>query len=130
MSYLADPRETDLDEMAGLADLGFSLKPPKWLRNLGAKLISQTHVAVPTPAGPKTFDLSNPDHLAELKSLVTGTHVTLGPTPPTMVDQFESAGANVGKVVESIPGGWITIAAVGIGLLLIVPRLMPRARGR
>lgn len=75
--------------------LGFSLKPPKWLRNAVINPIKQIvgggTVTVPTPAGPVEI---------------------ARPSEPSPTQQF----------VNSVPGGGTTLAigaAVGLGLLML-----------
>lgn len=91
------------------AGLGFSLKPPKWLRDLGAKVIGQTKVSVPTPAGvPITVDMGDPAQVEALRRALLGARFQVGQTQPTF-PEFSTA-------VQSVPGGWATIAVAG-GLL-------------
>jgi hypothetical protein len=82
-----------------LSGLGFSLKPPAWLRNIftgstitasnkGVNVVTQP-INVPLPGGGAV-------------------------TSQTPVQQAAAA-------VENIPGGWITIAGLGVlGVLLLV----------
>lgn len=116
----------------GLADLGFSLKPPKWLRNVVGAVVKQTHVTVPTPTGSQTFDLNNPADVARMKQIVSQTKVSVGPPAPTPAENLNAA------VTGAVPGGWGTLAvAGGLGLaaLFILPRVFrahrnPRRRRR
>mgnify|MGYP001591948470 FL=1 len=95
------------------SQLGFSLRPPRWLRNIGRGVLGQTAVTVPTPVGPVVLTP------AQVLAATRGTRVTVGgPPPPSPIEQ----------AVAAVPGGMGTIAAVGIGVLLLF-LLMPR-RGR
>jgi len=86
--------------------LGLSLKPPAWLRQAVSEVIHGTKVEVP----PITVPLPG------------GGSATIHPTRPSLQQQAE-------HVVEAVPGGWITIAAIAAGTIFILPRLMGR-RGR
>ena len=102
-----------------LGEMGLSLKPPKWLRDLGAKVISGTRVTVQTPLGPFTFDPSNPAEVARLRGMLSQTQVTLGPTTPTPLDR-------AGALVDAVPGGIGTIALAGGAALALL--LLSRGR--
>ncbi len=101
--------------------LGFSLKPPAWLRNIAGAVIKNTKVAVPTKeGGTQTFDFGNPADIDSLKRLISGAKVTLGPNArPSPMEQ-------VTQVVESVPGGWLTVLGVGVLAAFVVPKLMRR----
>jgi hypothetical protein len=83
---------------AQLSGLGFSLKPPAWLRKAATEIIHGTKVAVPSVTIP----------------LPGGGSIITPSTKPTLPEQAELLAAN-------IPGGWVTIAGVGLlaGLLLM-----------
>lgn len=100
---------------AGDAGLGFSLKPPKWLRDLGAQVLSSTRVVVPTPLGPITVDPTNPAELERLRSMLSQTRVTLGPQEPTPLDRAAS-------MFQAVPGGAVTLLGVGAALLFLLSR--------
>lgn len=99
-----------------ISGLGLSLKPPQWLRDLGARVISQTHVSVPTPAGSVVVDLGDPTQLAQIRQAITGAQVQVGPRAPSPLEQLN---AGVGTAV---PGGWGTIAVAAGALLLLMAR--------
>lgn len=103
--------------------LGFSLKPPAWLRNIAGAVIRGTTATVPTPAGPVVVDLGNPQSVAAAKAAITGTKfsTTMGPKPASPAEQINAS------VQENVPGGWLTIAALVVGGVFILPKLM---RGR
>jgi hypothetical protein len=85
---------------AQLSGLGFSLKPPAWLRNAATEIIQGTKVAVPSVTIP----------------LPGGGSITTPSTKPTLPQQAQLLAAN-------IPGGWVTIAAVGLlGAFLLLKR--------
>lgn len=86
-----------------LTGLGFSLKPPAWLRN-------QIQQGVQQVEGSIQKAVSNAADSAS-KAITKATT----PATPSPVDQVNSAVAN-------IPGGWLTIAGVGAGLLLLLRR--------
>lgn len=95
---------------------------PDWLKKIGASIIRGTIVSVPTPAGAVQVDLGNPDSLARLKAMLTGTKITttVGTPAPTPAQQIDTA-------VSRVPGGWATVALGGLAALFVLPRLM---RGR
>lgn len=94
-------------------DLGFSLKPPAWLRNLVGTAVQDLHVAVPTPAG--TVNLTP----AQIAAYASGARVSFTvPKPGPQLGPVERAAG----FVESIPGGWITVAAVVVGGYLLLKR--------
>ncbi len=101
------------------------LTPPKFVRDIAGAVLRGTQVTVPTPVGPQTFDLGNPADMALLKNLVTGTKVStrVGPRPPSAMER-------VTQTVEAIPGGWLTLAAVGVGLFLVMGAMRPRVSRR
>ena len=82
-----------------LSGLGFSLKPPTWLRDAWGKIVGGTKVSVPSVNIP----------------LPGGGMITTPSTQPTVAERAELMAANV-------PGGWLTIAAVGIGAFLLLKR--------
>lgn len=85
-----------------LSGLGLSLKPPSWLRDAAKKVVSDT-VSTATDAAKRAAA----DALARAQAQVA--------PKPTPMDA-------VNEAVSSIPGGWLTIAAVGLGLLLVAKR--------
>jgi hypothetical protein len=85
---------------AELSGLGFSLKPPQWLRTAVSQIVSGTKVSVPSVNIP----------------LPGGGMITTPSTKPSMGQQAELLAAN-------IPGGMVTIAAVGLlGAFLLLKR--------
>lgn len=85
---------------AGLSGLGFSVKPPAWLRDAFGKVVGGTTVNVPSVNIP----------------LPGGGMITTPSTRPTVAQQAELFAAN-------IPGGMVTIAAVGLlGAFLLLKR--------
>ena len=84
-------------------DLGFSLKPPQWLRDAVSDLAHGKTTSVPVPGG-STATLTPPSALQK----------------PTPVEQANTA-------VESVPGGWMTIAAVIGAAIFLLPKVL---RGR
>ena len=84
--------------------LGLSLKPPSWLTTAISNLTSGKPATVPLPTG----------------GSVQVTTPNTQPQQPAIITQAEGA-------VASIPGGWLTIAAIGAGAIFLLPRLF---RGR
>ena len=90
----------------GLSGLGFSLKPPAWLRTAVGQIVGGTTVSVPSVTVP----------------LPGGGSVTTPGTKPTIGQQLQTG-------VNTVPGGWVTVAAVALGAMYVLPKLMGR-RGR
>lgn len=92
--------------------LGFSIPP--WVARIAGAVVNGKVVSVPTPVGAITFDLSNPDSLAALAKMVSGTKITAAPTltPAPARPSF----------VDSIPGGWLTLIGVGLGVVYFARR--------
>lgn len=83
-----------------LSDVGFSLKPPKWLRQAAAKYLPSVSVNVPKPP---PIEVS----------------VSSQPTPA----QVAAGAANAAQsLVDQVPGGWLTLAGAGVALLLLLRR--------
>lgn len=80
-----------------LSGLGFSLKPPAWLRDAARKIVGGTKVSVPSVTIP----------------LPGGGSIITPSTKPTVTEQAELLAAN-------IPGGWVTIAGVGLLAALLL----------
>jgi hypothetical protein len=94
---------------------------PSWLTNLGATLLSATHVSIPTPTGiPIVVNLGDAAQLEALKRSLLGTRIQVGATRPSPLDQARTA------VEKDLPGGWWTIglgaAALAGGFLWVVTR--------
>lgn len=86
-----------------LSGLGLSLKPPKWLRNAVGGVVRDT-VDAATKAARESAEAAAREAAARLR------------TPPkTPVEQ-------VNEAVAAVPGGWLTIAALGIGALMLLKR--------
>ena len=84
---------------ADLSGLGFSLKPPAWLRNAVGQIVKGSTVNVPSINIP----------------LPGGGMITTPSTKPTVTERAQLLAANV-------PGGWLTIAAIGLGAFLLLKR--------
>ncbi len=97
--YESIQRRRDSDSLQGL---GISLKPPSWLRNAVRGVVSDT-VNTATQAAKDAAARAAQDAANRLRP------------PQTAADQVNSA-------VAAIPGGWLTIAAVGLGALLLFKR--------
>ena len=82
-----------------LAGLGFSLKPPRWLRNAVGQIVSGTKVEVPSVTVP----------------LPGGGSVSTPGPKPSFPEKAQMA-------IEQIPGGWFPVAAVGLGAVLLMQR--------
>lgn len=98
-----------------LGDLGISLTPPRWLRDLGNAVLRQVRVVVQTPVGPITVDPSNPDSMRRVQDILRSAQIQIGQPPPGPIQQVSNA-------VGAIPGGWLTIGALGLGLVLLLRR--------
>lgn len=104
----------------GMGELAFSLKPPKAVRNLVKKAASAVGIkaSVPTPAGPIVVDTRDPD---TLKRAAEAARDLLSRTTVTVGNRDEAASPTPANFVENnIPGGWLTVAGVGVGLFLLV----------
>lgn len=101
-------------QSGGLSGLGFSLKPPSWITNAlkvgAAAVIGATRVTVQTPVGPQVLDAG------QVKKILTTAKIDTSGAATKPTNPAEA----VSNVVENIPGGWLTIGglAIGIGLLL------------
>lgn len=98
------------------------LTPPQALRNLvggifGA-VVKGTTVTVPTPAGPQVFNLGDPEDRKRLEALARGVKLNVA-TPQAGSTGFPA-------LVESVPGGWGTIAVVGLVGALLIGRSLKR----
>lgn len=92
--------------------LQFSLKPPKGVLDFGRGLINAV-------VGGVTVTLPNGQvvRAADLPNVVSGSRVNVaqpqpGPTPGSAMSQ-------VNDTVQRIPGGWLTIAGVGLGVVFL-----------
>lgn len=106
-----------------LSGIGFSLKPPKWARNLIAGALKGQVVNIP---GTGPVDLGSPDAAKRLEEAARRA----------AAEKLRDAAARAGEKIspsqpqspmDAVPGGWMTLAALGIGAALILPRLL---RGR
>jgi len=104
--------------------LGFSLKPPKWLRNAVKSVLPGVSVqaSVPTPAGPVVVDSADPDSGRRVLDALKNTRVTVGRRQPSVVDEISQ------QVQDSVPGGWLTIGAVALGGIVLLTRRGGRRR--
>jgi hypothetical protein len=114
-------------ELARRGQLGFTLPkwltPPAWLTNeikahIGAA-VKGTTVSIPTDSGTITFDISDPTQWAAIAKMLQGIRIN----PPPPVGSENRAPGPVASVVNSIPGGWLTI---GIGGFLLYKALSRR----
>ncbi len=97
------------------AGLGFSLKPPKWLRNTIINPIKQAvtggSVTVPTPIGPVEVPVQN------IPSTVSQASFQPAPIGPSTAPAMSPAQ----QAINAVPGGGKTIlvaGALGIALLM------------
>lgn len=104
-----------------MSGLGLSLKPPDWLTNIVGAVVKGTTVTIPTPGGPFVVDLGDPASIAAAQAALKGTKLStsVGTKPTTPLQQVNAA-------VESMPGGWLTVAGIGLAAFLILPRLLRR----
>jgi hypothetical protein len=95
--------------------LGFSIEPPRWLRDLGAQILSETHVQIPGPGGiPIIIDLSNPAQLDQVKRMLLGTRVTVG-QPKGPIDRLATEAEKPANLALILGG----VAAVGGAIWLL-----------
>ena len=77
---------------------------------------------VSTPAGPIVVDTRDPDSLKRAadaaRELLTRTTVSVGPR-----DQA-SAPTPANFVESSVPGGWLTVGALGVGGLILLKKVL------
>lgn len=110
----------DAAQQTNLDGLGFSLKPPAWLRNAVAGAVKNVPIVftAQTPAGPVNVDVTKPD---ELRRLVAGLkpQVTVGKEAPSIPEQIIGAATSAGPA--------LAIAAVGILGYILLTRKAPRA---
>lgn len=95
-----------------------AIKIPDWIKKAAGAVIRGTTVTVPTVAGPIAIDLGNKASVDAAKAAIMGAKVstTVGEKPESPLDRVASA-------VESVPGGWLTVAGVGaLALYLIAGR--------
>lgn len=99
-----------------LTGLGFSLKPPAWLRNFAGAVIKGTTITIPTPTGiPIVVDGSDPNAYQKILAMLRGTTVSTqaGAASPSIPQRAAQA-------IENIPGGWLTVATLGIATFLLL----------
>jgi hypothetical protein len=97
----------------GVFNLARALTPPAWLRNAVSQRVGSqvkgTIVSIPTEAGTISFDLSDPKQWTAIANMVKGIRVSKAPASP----------APSGGPVDAIPGGWMTLALIGVGLFAL-----------
>jgi hypothetical protein len=114
---------TKWDSAVPLGALPKWLTPPQSVRDLvkgivGA-VVSSTSVTIPTPSGPQVFNVGNAADLEALRRIISGAKLNVPPPPP--IGTTRQLGINE-VVRSSVPGGWLTIAAVGLGLAVMLGR--------
>ncbi len=109
-----------LNGLDNVGEMGFSLKPPKAVRNLVKSAASALGIkaSVSTPAGPIVVDTRDPDSLKRAadaaRALLTRTTFTVG-------TRDEAPAPSAATFVENnIPGGWLTVIGAGVGVFLLV----------
>ena len=108
--------------------------PPSWLRNIAGAVLRGTQVTVPTAAGPQTFNLNDPNGSAQLKALANQAIAALrsaasGATISVTRKPGGASGAvdSVNKAVtENVPGGWVTVLGLIVGVPLAIKMLSGR----
>lgn len=106
----------------GMGELGFSLLPPQWLRSAAANALKslKVNVNVPTPAGPVSVDPTDPRVLQAVRDTIKNTTISVrggnAPQPASPVQQADDL------VNTHVPGGWLTVAAVGVGVAFLLSR--------
>lgn len=105
----------------GLSGLDFSLKPPKWLRNIVKGVTDGIGVKaeVPTPGGPVVVDSRDPqatrDSVEAVADRLRRTTITIG-------RREQPARQPMSEIIEQIPGGWLTVGAGGLALVWMLTR--------
>ena len=87
---------------------------PSWLTTIVGAVVKGRQVSVPTPSGTVIVNLDDSAQLTALYNMLKGTKLT------TRRDDYGAAPG--GSVVDSIPGGWLTIAGVGVALFMLTRR--------
>lgn len=95
--------------------LGASPKLPGWLKNIAGAVIRGTTVSVPTPNGTVNVDLGNKQSVDQARRILAGTRVGATVSAGSQASPLEQANA----AASSIPGGWLTLAGLGMGLYLL-----------
>ena len=98
-------------------ELGFSLKPPAWLKKIAGSVVHGTTATIPTPTGvPITVDLGNPASVDAAKRALAGTKLStrVGQSGPTLAQQADAA------VTGTVPGGWLTLIGAGLAAMLFL----------
>ena len=111
-------REENLAAFEGVGGLGFSLKPPKWVRDAAKKVQQRipkgTTVNVDLGTGsPISVDLSDPTSIAALRKQFENAKLTLtGPKPAQVVEppRFPSFTSGSGSNIMLI--GAVVVAAM------------------
>jgi len=99
-----------------LTGLGFSLKPPAWLRNFGGAVIKGTTITIQTPTGiPIVVDGIDPQAYQRVLAMLRGPRVS---TAAGAAGPSRRPGA--AQAIENIPGGWLTVATLGIAAFLLL----------
>jgi hypothetical protein len=115
-SGLVAPGNYQLEQVG----LGFSLNPLNWIKSaVGAVkgVLSNSTVTLPTTAGGATINAK------DLGAIIRGSTVQVAGTAPT-----PGAMEQLNQGVERIPGGWLTVAGVGLGGILLATMLSRRGR--
>lgn len=76
------------------------------LKNVAGAVLKGQTVTIQTPTGPIIFDLSDPDQVKALQQMVTKAQLTRGPAPAPALPSIP------------VPGGWSTVAVVGLVAVL------------
>jgi len=102
------------------------LTPPRSIRDLvkgiAGAVVRGTTVTIPTPAGPQTFNLGDPAQRAQLEALIRGARLNVAtPEPGGRFDLGRS-------IEQNVPGGFATLALVGLVGLLLMSGVMRRQR--
>jgi MYXO-CTERM domain-containing protein len=110
---------TNCDGVDGMSGLGFSLKPPKWLRNAVASAVKGQSVTVQTPSGPQEVKLDDPSAAKKFLQMAA-PQVSFGPPgpQPNLIDQAAAA----------VPGGTTTLAVGALALVGLAAFAFSRRR--
>ena len=96
------------------------------LEAAGKAILKGTTITVPTPAGPFRVDLGDPASVARARAAVAGTQISTSVSasnrPTTPIQQVNQ------QVQQNVPGGWVTIAAVGLLAVFVLPKILKGSR--
>jgi len=115
------PVSERLEALGEIAQLGLSLKPPQWARDIVSSVVKGLRIQVDPGTGiPIEIDTGDPDQLKRLQQIIASTRASV-----TFGQPQQGAAISFGAM-QSVP--WIPIALAGAGVLLLVATLSRRKR--